>query len=137
MNKFELCKTIEARKLNKRTGIPLTGPLTTIPYGTIVTDPVVDRDVVKFTYLNEFYQCTDEVFQDATVSLQADETSTPSQTGSPTVSSQPVLHWASIDTNRGRLYRVKVPGGWLISTESMNALSFYPDQQHSWDPAAL
>ena len=34
--KFSLNKSIEARKLNKRTGAPTTDPEVTIPYGALV-----------------------------------------------------------------------------------------------------
>jgi hypothetical protein len=55
MSKFELTKSIEARKLNPRTMVPLND-WQTIPFGAII-DNVVDKgDVEDFSYLGEFYQ---------------------------------------------------------------------------------
>jgi hypothetical protein len=55
MAKFELTKSIEARKLNPRTMVPLN-EYHTIPFGAIIDNLVEDRDVEKFSYLGEFYQ---------------------------------------------------------------------------------
>ena len=135
MEKFELRKTIEARKLNKRTGIPLGGLPTTIPYGAIVENPVLDRDVVKFAYLNESYQCAEETFRDVTAWVGASTASTPapSRAERPAAARQPALQWEAVETSMGKLYRAKVPGGWLISTNGMNTLTFCPDPQHTWN----
>ena len=57
MAKFELTKTIEATKLNKRTMRPLGPDKVTIPYGAILTDITEDRDRRKFFYLGEPYEC--------------------------------------------------------------------------------
>ena len=55
MAKFELTKSIEARKLNKRTMIPAGSQTYTIPFGAIIENRQVDRDDEKFTYLGEPY----------------------------------------------------------------------------------
>lgn len=39
----------------------------------------------------------------------------------------------------GPLYRLKVPGGWFVTTCSQNsgssrAMLFYPDPEYKWDP---
>lgn len=52
MAKFELIKSIEARKLNPRNRQPIGLPLT-IPYGAIVDKIVRERDMVEFDYLGE------------------------------------------------------------------------------------
>jgi hypothetical protein len=59
MAKFELLKTIEATKLNKRTLRALGPNRETIPYGAIVEDVTEDRDRRKFFYLGEPYECFD------------------------------------------------------------------------------
>ncbi len=55
MPKFELTKSIEARKLNPRTRVPLN-EYVSIPYGAIIEDRVREGAVEKFSYLGEFYQ---------------------------------------------------------------------------------
>jgi hypothetical protein len=55
MSKFELTKSIEARKLNSRTMVPLN-EWHTIPFGAIIENLVEDRDMEQFSYLGEHYQ---------------------------------------------------------------------------------
>ena len=59
MAKFELTKTIEATRLNKRTMRPLSPEKFTIPYGAILENITEDRDRRKFFYLGEPYECFD------------------------------------------------------------------------------
>jgi len=55
MAKFELTKSIEARKLNPRTKVPLN-EYHTIPFGAIIEN-LIEGDLVKqFSYLGEYYQ---------------------------------------------------------------------------------
>jgi hypothetical protein len=53
--KFELTKSIEAKKLNPRTMVPLN-EYQTIPFGAIIDNLVEERDVAKFSYLREYFQ---------------------------------------------------------------------------------
>jgi hypothetical protein len=55
MAKFELTKSIEARKLNPRTRVPLN-EYQTIPFGAIIDNLVDKGDVEHFSYLGEPYQ---------------------------------------------------------------------------------
>jgi len=55
MSKFELTKSIEARKLNPRTKVP-TNEYHTIPFGGIIDNLVEQGDVQQFAYLGEYYQ---------------------------------------------------------------------------------
>jgi hypothetical protein len=55
MAKFELTKSIEARKLNPRNRQPVGLPVT-IPFGAILDKVAHERDMVEFTYLAELYQ---------------------------------------------------------------------------------
>jgi hypothetical protein len=57
MAKYELTKTIEAIKLNKRTLRPLGPERFTIPYGAVLNDVTEDRDNRRFFYLGEPYEC--------------------------------------------------------------------------------
>lgn len=39
-----------------------------------------------------------------------------------------------------RLYRAKVPGGWLLATsggQGLSGVTFYPDPRHEWDGGSL
>jgi hypothetical protein len=55
MAKFELTKSIEARKLNPRTRVPLN-EYYTIPFGGIIDNLVDKGEVEHFSYLGEHYQ---------------------------------------------------------------------------------
>lgn len=56
MAKYELTKSIEARKVHKRTGSPTGEPWVTIPFGSIIDNVSDDREMAQFTYLGERYQ---------------------------------------------------------------------------------
>ena len=71
MSKFELTKTIEARKLNKPGGVPTNEASVTIPYGSIVEDMAEGRGVYKFSYLGEPYQCASDVIGEAITPVQS------------------------------------------------------------------
>jgi hypothetical protein len=55
MAKFELTKSIEARKLNPRTKVPMN-EYHTIPFGAIIDNLVEQGDMQQFAYLGEYYQ---------------------------------------------------------------------------------
>jgi hypothetical protein len=55
MAKFELTKSIEARRLNPRTKVP-TNEYHTLPFGGIIENLVEQGDVLQFAYLGEFFQ---------------------------------------------------------------------------------
>jgi hypothetical protein len=57
MAKFELTKSIEAIKLNKRTLRALGPEKFTVPYGAVLENLSLDRDAQKFFYLGEPYEC--------------------------------------------------------------------------------
>lgn len=71
MTKAELTKTIEARKLNKRTLRPLTPDFVTIPYGAILTGLNEDRDWLRFMYLGEPYEAKLDKIQSAIKPIEA------------------------------------------------------------------
>lgn len=60
------------------------------------------------------------------------------------------IQWERMNSDCGRVYRSRVPGGWLVflsevdrsfepydgfSERSHAALTFYPDAEHEWLPA--
>jgi len=64
MAKFELTKSIEARKLNPRTKVPMN-EYQTIPFGAIIDNLVEQGAVQNFTYLGEHYQYPKDDLKDA------------------------------------------------------------------------
>jgi hypothetical protein len=143
--KLELNKSIEARRLNKRTGAPTTDPEAVIPYGAFVENVEADRDFERFTYLGELYQCPHKLLASATdprawkaQSAPAAESAAPaaSSAGQPATAT-PRLQWEPLDSSHVPLLRAKVKGGWLIATGSGSALAFYPDPGHEWDGTSL
>ena len=51
-----------------------------------------------------------------------------------------MIKWEQLEHDgAGKIYRAKVPGGWLIllSRSMENAITFYPDPQHAWDGSSL
>jgi hypothetical protein len=141
MSKFEMTKTIEARKLNKRTRVPTSEAPVTIPFGAIIEDRTEEGDLVKFTYLGEPYQCLAEVFNVASAPIQPLKLKR-----EPIVGDAPAaelaferrLEWGEVRSSHGQVLRAKVPGGWLVLWNSSGgALAFYPDPEHRWDGASL
>ncbi len=136
MAKVELNKSIEARKLNQRSGLPMTGPEVTIPYGAIIEHTGTDRGTEKFHYLGELYSCSHEVFASA---VNAAAPAAPAQQTAPsrpvTVPSQAKLQWESLDSDQA-LLRAKVPGGWLVALHGAS-VTFYPDPEHQWDGSSV
>jgi hypothetical protein len=139
MDKFGLTKSIEAGKLNKRTGVPTGEPMVTIPFGAIIENLVEDRDVIKFAYHGDPYQCAGEVLRDATVPIERAKKEEPVAAVLPTaVGPEALLLWKSVKSSHREILRAKVPGGWLVlAAGGSDALAFYPDPKHLWDGASL
>jgi hypothetical protein len=139
MDKFQLTKTIEAAKLNKRTGVPTGEPMVTIPFGAIIENLVEDRDDIKFAYHGEPYQCRGEVLRVATAPIQGAKKESPVAEALPKiVGPEAMLHWKSVNSSHREILRAKVPGGWLVlACGGSDALAFYPDPEHLWDGASL
>ena len=143
--KLELNKSIEARKLNKRTGSPTTDPEVVIPYGAFVENVEADRDFERFTYLGELYQCTHTLLASATDPrawkaqlAPAAEPATPAASSAgQSAPAAPRLQWELLDSSHAPLLRARVPGGWLIAAGSGAGLAFYPDPGHEWDGTSL
>ena len=139
--KVALNKTIEAKKLSK-TGFPLPGPETTIPFGAIVDRVERDRDDVRFRYLMEAYLCPYDLLASAVDPGALDEPSAsdgdqaPPAKAAPANDAPPVPHLQfekmTVSTG-GRAARAKVPGGWLVWVDP-GGLTFYPDPEYQWMP---
>ena len=143
--KLELNKSIEARKLNKRTGAPTTDPEAVIPYGAFVENVEADRDFERFTYLGELYQCPHKLLASATDprdwKAQLAAAAEPAESAAPSVGqpapARPRLQWEPLNSSHVPLLRAKVSGGWLIAASSGAGLMFYPDPGHEWDGTSL
>jgi hypothetical protein len=145
MANLELSKSIEAKKLNKRTRLPLPEPPVIIPFGGLVSDLEPDGDLMRFIYLGEMYQCKADLLNSALGGHAAAEaayasgsrTTAPATGGAaaaPAKTPAP-FQWQSIQSNMGAVLRAKVPGGWMIAYGS--GVMFYADPEHSWDGKTL
>ena len=143
--KLELNKSIEARKLNKRTGSPTTDPEVSIPYGAIVENVESDRNFERFTYQGELYRCTHTLLASATdprawkaqLAPEAESAAPTVPSGEPPTPAAPRLQWEPLNSSHVPLLRAKVPGGWLIAASSGESLTFYPDPGYEWDGTSL
>ena len=141
MAKLEVTKTIEARKLNKRTRQPVAEPPVTIPYAAILSDIVENDGVTSFMYLGDLYQCRAEVLRSASHPLEGTVESAAPSSGRPAAAAPepPAFRWEKLRAGSDAVSRAKLPGGWLIATGEGPARSvvFYPDPKHSWDGSTL
>jgi hypothetical protein len=137
MPTVELAKSIEARKLNRRTGRPVDTLWLTVPFGAILENAVEKGDLIEFSYLGDLYHCRREDIKDslnaAAASDEASRESAVAEKGDAVL--EPVLRWEKLRSNYGDVRRAKVPGGWLLSMEAGagGGLVFYPDSEHCWN----
>ena len=139
MAKISLNKSIEARKLNQRSGLPMTGPEVTIPYGAIIEHVETDRDTDKFHYLGELYSCRHELLASAVNAGAIEPEAAVAQTApseTVTVPSQAKLQWEQLDSSHYAVLRAKVPGGWLVALGGAS-VTFYADPEHLWDGSSV
>jgi hypothetical protein len=138
----ELAKSIEAKKLNKRSKLPLPEPPAIIPFGALIQDVEEDGSLARFGYLGELYHCSLDLLQSATRgggSAEAAAHRASAVDGQGEVAAvEPALaealfRWHEIRTNAGALQRAKVPGGWLLMSGPSRSIAFYPDPDHAWD----
>jgi hypothetical protein len=150
MSKYELTKSVEARKLSKRTGQPTNDPPSTIPYGAILEKVEFSGDSVRFVYLVEHYQAKAEHVKGALVALGGGPVELPVPAASAVAAELPVtvaegkveapaeparLRFEKLSSNIA-LYRAAIPGGWLIANAA-GAATFVPDADHSWDGSSM
>lgn len=140
MAKLEVTKTIEARKLNKRTRQPVAEPPVTIPYAAILSEIVDNDGIMNFMYMGELYQCRSEVLRSSSHSLEGSLMPAPSSGGAAPSETLPVTFvWEKLRTGSETTSRARLPGGWLIAIGEGAARSvvFYPDPAHDWDGTTL
>jgi hypothetical protein len=127
-----LNKTIFAKKLHHRTLTPLSEPEITIPFGAIIENARIDRDMMVFWYLTEPYTCPREAFQSALAGGGAKEEKSAAPVSAAAPEPEPVkLQFEALSSNVKGLLRARVPGGWLVSTEQ-GGVAYYPDAKHVW-----
>ena len=134
MAKFELSKSVEGVKVNKRSGIPTTERIS-LAFGAIIEDPREERDSLRFKYLLDIVDV--KLSEIEGYYKPIDGAATPTATA-PSTPSAPAdtrfIRWESIPSNIATS-RAKVPGGWLVSTP--NGLTFLPDPDHAWAGSSL
>ena len=145
MSSYELTKTIEVKKLNRRSGLPLPEPPVIIPFGSVIENLKRERGSVRFTHLFEHFEIAETVLDSAireTRGGQSEYASTPTAPAAPAepggevaTAAAPAFAWQQVSAAPIRLLRAKVPGGWLLA--SNGAVSFYPDAEHAWDGRSM
>lgn len=133
---FELGKSIESIRLNKRNRLPMGDPPRTIPFGALVDEIRETGDRASFVYLGELYECPADVLRSAllaSASAQPDGGADRAEKRSPEAAAkQPAsLEWEPVPSSQGSFSRARVPGGWLLMNEA-NAPVFIPDEEHAW-----
>jgi hypothetical protein len=136
MAKFELSKSVEGVKVNKRSGIPTTERVT-VSFGAIIEDPREERDSLRFSHLGEIIDVKLSEVQGYYKPIDgAVEAPAPKGSGSSPAKhvDSRYIRWESIPSNLA-VQRTKVPGGWLVAAG--NGLAFVPDPTHEWDGSSL
>jgi len=139
MAKFELSKSVEGVKVNKRSGIPTTERVS-LSFGAIIENPVEERDCLRFSYLGDtvdvkfseikgYYKPIDS--SDAPAGAAAPATG---KAAAAAPADKRFIRWETIPSNAAT-QRTKVPGGWLVAAG--NGLAFLPDAGHEWDGSSL
>lgn len=140
--KLTLIKSIEAKKLNKRTGAPSTEPESTVPYGAIIDYQGPDGGAERFLYMGELFRCAHDLLASAMEGgkipkTSADDASSPAApSAEPASAPKPRLEFETLASNRPGIARAKVPGGWLV-TSGDSGITFLPDDEHDWDGLSL
>lgn len=149
MSKYELSKSVEARKLNKRTGQPTNDPPATIPYGAILEKVEFAGDAVRFVYLVEHYQAKAEHVKGALNALGGAQSEPASAAPAPAAELPATVAASRLDvpatpakllferlSSNIPLYRTAIPGGWLVSNAAGSS-TFVPDPDHTWDGSSV
>jgi len=139
MAKFELSKSVEGVKVNKRSGIPTTERIT-VSFGAIIEDPREERDCLRFSHLGELVDVKYSEIHGYYKPIDGSSSAPAAKSGAapaakPQTPADPrFIRWESIPSNLA-VQRTKVPGGWLVAAG--NGLAFVPDAAHEWDGSSL
>lgn len=138
MAKYELTKSVEGVKVNKRSGIP-TNEKVTVSFGAIIEDPREDRDNLRFSHLGEIIDVKYSEIKGYYKLIEGTGSAPVASVGSSTAkiavpTDTRFIKWESIPSNLAT-QRAKVPGGWLVAAG--NGVAFVPDAAHAWDGSSL
>ncbi len=138
MAKYELTKSVEGVKVNKRSGIP-TNEKITVSFGAIIEDPREDRDNLRFSHLGEIVDVKYSEIKGYYKLIEGTGAAPVAAVGSATAkvavpTDTRFIKWESIPSNLAT-QRAKVPGGWLVAAG--NGVAFVPDASHAWDGSSL
>ena len=133
---FELGKSIESIRLNKRNRLPMGDPPRTIPFGALIEEIRETGDRASFVYLGELYECSADLLRSALPTSGAAQPNGAAERGEARATDAaakqpPSLEWEPLASSQGSFLRARVPGGWLVMSDA-SALVFIPDQQHVW-----
>jgi hypothetical protein len=135
MAKFEVTKSVEGVKVNKRSGIPTTERIN-ISFGAIIENPVEERDSLRFSHLGEIIDV--KLAEIKGYFKPIDGVETVQAPGAVPKPAGPVdnrlMQWENIPSNL-TTRRAKVPGGWLVAVG--DGVAFLPDPAHEWDGSSL
>ena len=137
MAKYELTKSVEGVKVNKRSGIP-TNEKMNVSFGAIIEDPREDRDNLRFSHLGELIDVKYSEIKgyykliEGTSSMPVATAPAAAKAAAP--ADTRFIKWESIPSNLAT-QRTKVPGGWLVAAG--NGVAFVPDPTHDWDGSSL
>ncbi|MBA3975693.1 MAG: hypothetical protein C0504_15925 [Candidatus Solibacter sp.] len=154
--KYRVIKMVEAKKLHPKSLIPLSEPPIQLPFTAILEGLKLDREMYRFYYLGQPYQCAQKVLksaiekiEDAAAKVVEEEWEGAEEVeiGEPVVEAAPApapkaavkaaggFVWQAVRTNKGAMLRGKVAGGWLVKVDG--GVCFYPDAGHKWDGGTL
>lgn len=147
MAKFEISKSVEGVKVNKRSGIP-TSERISLAFGAIIEDPVEERDCLRFKYLldivdvklSDIEGCYKPIGSGSPSPAQPAPPPGPAlqENSAPAAGISPAdpryLQWENIPSNL-TTRRARVPGGWLVAVG--HGLAFLPDPAHAWDGSSV
>ncbi|MBE0660806.1 MAG: hypothetical protein IH602_24140 [Bryobacteraceae bacterium] len=155
--KYRVTKMVEARKLHPNSLIPLSEPPIQLPFTAILEGMRLEREMYRFYYLGQPYQCAQKVLKSAIEKIEdaaAKAVEEEMEEAAEVVKADPVVEaapaprgaaragagaggfvWQPVQTNKGAMLRGKVAGGWLVRVEG--SVCFYPDAGHKWDGGTL
>lgn len=139
MAKFEMLKSVEGVKVNRRSGIP-TSQRATISFGAIIEDPREERDALRFIHLGEMFDVPLSEIKgyykaiEGTGALDAAPAAAPVSGRTVAPADTRNLRWESIPSSIAT-QRARVPGGWLVTAGG--GLAFVPDAAHEWDGSSI